>query len=761
MRTVSYDRPLRTVWTLANAEACLAGSSTVNPQHLLLAFLKVVDGVFEEDAARLGIAGDDIAAAQAIAVEGRELIGLSPEDLTATRRKVRRLVRPDEIPRAIAPLPHSLAIQSVLEAAARQAKGRGLEEVGAIDVLRQLLAEQVGGGLAALTASALATSPPVPGGAMSPEMVAPAQQRDLSAETGIPFRDLTALARQGRLAPVVGRRKEIKSLARYLQRTTKRNVMLIGEAGVGKTAIVEGLAQLLVDSRAPGVLQGVRVLQLDVADLVSGTSHRGDLEQRLRRLLDAATSDPKCVLFLDEIHLVMQAGGGSGAVDVASMLKPALTRSDFRCIGATTTAEFERHIKDDAAFQRRFQLLRVAEPTEEQAVEMCRSWAKRIEEIQQVVIDDAAIETAVSLTARLVRGRALPDKAIDALENAAAAATISSLSFREVAVTKTLPRIGPREVEAAIKEEYGVSPTLPAAMAPETLVSELRRAIVGQDAAAGAIGDVIGRLRYRPERAAPMGVLVFSGPAGTGKTLAADVLSRVMFDAVPGRFNLAELVDRHDLSRLVGAAPGFIGHDRQGMLFQFTERNPQGVILLHGWTRTDPVVRDYFLQIFQSGEAMDSRGRRTDFRPYLFVITGDFETAGGAGRRGIGFKGPGSGPEGDAPTMPDAILDLQNVADAVIMFASLKESDYGELLNRRLEGMGRQIEARSGLALEVSDEARRHLLRVCMDPRGGPAAFLSALERLLDALGQAPLPAVNPGAALRMLVVEGNLVFAR
>jgi class 3 adenylate cyclase len=276
-------------------------------------------------------------------------------------------------------------------------------------------------------------------------------------------RDLTALARAGRLPPVVGRRAEMRALARFLQRTSKRNVLLVGEPGVGKSALVEGVAERFAAAGAPEFLRRLRIVQLSVADLVAGTRYRGDLEERLQRLLAEATADPDLVLFLDEVHLVVRSGG-EGGVDVANALKPALAGDRLRCIGATTTDEMERHLAKDRALLRRFQVLRVEEPTAEETLLMCRQWARRIEELQEVEIEEAALEAAVELSVRLQPSRRLPDKAIDLLENAAAAAKVTSLSFDAAAPRKERPRVGRAEVVAALGAEEASLP--PAAEDP-------------------------------------------------------------------------------------------------------------------------------------------------------------------------------------------------------------------------------------------------------------------------------------------------------
>ncbi|MBS1819347.1 MAG: ATP-dependent Clp protease ATP-binding subunit [Acidobacteria bacterium] len=750
MTTILQDESLRTTVALASAEASVSGSDTVLPAHVFLALLKIIDGVFQEDARRAGVSGEGIAAAEGIASEGRALLGLSEEQLTTLRRTVRRTVRPGESSRVMRPVQYSLSVTGVFDEAARRAIAESRTELSAIDLLRVLVLHPPRD-----IAMFLSGGEPV----LQPRREAIPTR--MPVDFGLPVRNLTALARERRLAPVVGRRKELKALARYLQRTTKRNVMLIGEAGVGKTAVVEGLAQLLTAQDAPEFLRSMCIVQVEVGDLVSGTRHRGDMEERLRRLLDAASTDPNLVLFLDEIHLVMRAGAGDGALDVANLLKPSLASSEFRCIGATTVEEFERHIRGDAAFLRRFQILRIGEPSEQDSVEMCRTWARRIEDVQQVVIEQEAIEAAVALSARLIRNRSLPDKAIDLLENAAAAARISSLSFGVTTLTKEHPRIGRREIEAALHEQHGVSPAA-ATLDSGIVTKALQAAIVGQDAAVAAISRVVGTLRHRPSgRVGPLGVLLFTGADHVGKTFTAELLSDALFGRPVGRFQLGAFSDRHDISRLIGAAPGFIGHDRSGTLFQFTERNPQGLILLSSWNKADPVVQDYFFQIFETGEGTDSRGRRTDFRPYLFVITVDVISRGILVDRAIGFGAKEQITLEESEVLAaHAGRDILCRVDGVIPFRTLTELDYRELLTRRLEALAQELRARAAIALRISDAALEHLFRACVDERKGPRSFFGELDRLLVAPIYAQLQASNASNRIHVDVAEGDLVFA-
>jgi ATP-dependent Clp protease ATP-binding subunit ClpC len=548
-------------------------------------------------------------------------------------------------------------------------------------------------------------------------------------------RDLTALAKAGRLPLVVGRKKEMTAVARHLQRTSKRNVLLIGEAGVGKTAIVEGLAQRIAQEDAPEFLRLLRIIQLSVADLISGAKYRGDMERRLKHILQEATANPNIVLFIDEIHLVMKAGtGGEAPLDVANILKPALARDDFRCIGATTTEEYERYIKGEAAFARRFQLVRVAEPSPADALSMCQQWARRIEQWQQVVFAPEAVEAAVTLSANLIRARALPDKAIDLLENAAAYVKVSSLSFRHALPAKELPHIGRAEIEAVLREQYGITAAAAGVFDADHVRAALCAELVGQDATVEAIVETLASLVLRGEAVVrPLGVLLFAGPSGVGKTLAAECLARALFEdeRALGRFNMSEYKERHELARLIGAPPGFIGHEQPGALFRFVEAHPQGLILLDEMEKAHAEIQDYFLQVFDKAEARDSRGRVVDFRRHLFVLTCNCE--GPAGGGAVGFREPATRPEDDSGvTLHGALVryfrhEFIDRLDRVVSFRALGLADYRMLLERHLSG----IASRFAIKLEVTETVKDHLCAHWAAPRGGARGFLTLLERQL------------------------------
>ena len=484
-----------------------------------------------------------------------------------------------------------------------------------------------------------------------------------------------------------------------------------------------------------------RVIQLVVQ--YDGTDFSGWQVQPATRtvqgVLEEATSDPDLVLFFDEIHLVMKAGAGSGApLDVANLLKPALARDDFRCIGATTTEEFERHIKPDAAFLRRFQVLRLSEPSEADALEVCRTWARRIEEMQDVVIEDEAVEAAVTLSARLIRGRSLPDKAIDLLENAAAVVKVSSLSFRSLAPTKAKPQVRRAQVEAALEEQYGISVRATAALDPARVEAALKSELVGQEEAVAAIVETVAGLGAKESsRAGALGVLLFTGPTGVGKTFAAECLARALGSGerpALGRFNMSEFKDRHELGRLTGAPPGFVGHEQAGALFRHVEAHPQGVVLLDEMEKAHVEIQDYFLQVFDQGEALDSRGRKADFRRQLFVMTCNIGAARTADN--IGFQAGEA--ESAQQSLQEALArhfrrEFLARVDRVVEFRSLTATDYSRLFERRAAQLAAALDARDGTKVEIDKEVGERLAAAAAGEGEGARGLLRLFERILVA----------------------------
>jgi ATP-dependent Clp protease ATP-binding subunit ClpA len=742
------DAAAEAALALANLEASASGQESIRPIHLFSSLLKIVDGVFANEAQRIGVPSEVIGLLDTAGQQARPLAGLSDGALTALRRRVWRSLGPPRGGRTIRPLALAPSTQAVVHHAITLARRDGANALTVSHLFEALVA-----------------APPEdvrphlhPAAARTPESASPPTSVAVEMHGGTVGRDLTRLAKAGRLNPVVGRRQEIKALARYLQRTSKRNVLLLGEAGVGKTAVVEGLAQRLIEPGAPEFLSRLTIVQIEVADLVADTAHRGDLEQRLRALVVEAEADPNLVLFIDEAHLVMGAGAPHGGLDVANILKPALARDRVRCIAATTTDEFERHIKPDAALLRRFQVLQVPEPDHAAAVAMCRAWARRIERAQDVVIEDEAIEASVSLSA-LIRNRSLPDKAIDLLENAAAATKIASLSFERIVPTKERPRIGRAQIETVLVEQHGLSPTAAQAVDAAVVRAVLVSHLVGQDEAIAAIAAALEDSRRRPASPRPLAVLLLTGPTGVGKTLAAELLAESAFGAGTGwlgRFNMSELKQHHELARLIGAPPGFVGHDRQGALFEFAERHPQGVILLDEMDKAHLEIQDYFLQLFDKGEARDSRGRKAAFGRYIFVLTCNEPT----GTAAIGFH-PGTMAwqarvaEGLHGVFRPEFLGR---VDAIVSFRTLDASDYRQLLARLVDGLAVDIGSRTGTRIDVETAALDELTALCSGDDGA-----RGFRRCFDRLVRTPLLAFleqRTASTVTIAVNGGQVTFS-
>lgn len=717
MNRLEIHLSLQLAWAMANAEACHSGSHEILPVHFYLAILKIIDSGYRQSAEQMGFSKEVFDEIDKLANQGQDLMGMSCDSITKLRRKLRSSIRLSCAPFEQQMLHRSESSRSMFKESAKLAHHEGYESLTIVQILKCLL-----------------DSPPE-----EVSRVMAGQPNLLKTETDKPSvlkemgRDLTEMARGGRLSPVVGRKVEMTTLVRYLQRTTKRNVIITGEAGVGKTAVVEGLAQRLISADAPDYLKKLRIVQISVSDLVAGTKYRGDMEQRLQLILAEATADPNLVLFIDEIHLAMKGGAcGDGPMDIANILKPALARDDFRCIGATTTEEFERHVKNDAAFMRRFQVLRLEEPTEAEALQICNKWVDRIQNMQEVVFDSDAAQVAVTLTARFIKQRFLPDKAIDLLENAATLVKVTSLTFRNVAPSKTLPTVKAEHVKVAFEDQYGIKIDTLEIIDRNAVLQELRKQIVGQSAALQSLAESLGGITISENREKrPLGVFMFTGPSGVGKTYTAECLAKILFgNKAPSfvRFNMSEYKERHELSRLVGSPPGFIGHERAGALFKYAEANPQGLILLDEMEKAHPEIQDYFLQIFDKAEAMDSRGRIADFRRHLFVMTCNVCASDRKVILGFGVRDDCGGNESNHNINKQLEKYFRKEylgrIDQIISFRSLDYDDYAELFNEKLYVLSGELQSKYGIHLNVSDDAKKLFCEECLKGTGGVRNFI-------------------------------------
>ncbi|MGA8574149.1 MAG: ATP-dependent Clp protease ATP-binding subunit [Candidatus Cybelea sp.] len=512
-------------------------------------------------------------------------------------------------------------------------------------------------------------------------------------------RDLTELAREGKLDPVIGRDTEIDRVVSILARRSKNNPCLVGEPGVGKTAIVEGLAQRIVSGAAPASLRGKRILSLSLGPLVAGTKYRGEFEGRVKRILDEVKRSARdVVLFIDELHTLVGAGAAEGApLDLSTMIKPELARGDLQCIGATTFDEYRKYVESDAALERRFQPVMVEEPSIDETIQILRGLRERYARHHRVTIDDTAIEAAAQLGARFIADRFLPDKAIDLIDEAAASVALANKGSVE------FPRVESNDVAAVVTRWTGIpQSSLTESQAGKLLDLErvLARRVIGQDRAIAAVSEAIRRARtglHDPRK--PLGTFLFRGPSGVGKTELAKALAEALFgsEAALVRVDLSEYTEPHTVSRLIGAPPGYAGHDEPGQLTEPVRRRPYCVVLFDEVEKAHPDVASMLLQILDDGRLTDSKGRTIDFRHALIILTTNLQDD----ELGVAFR-----------------LELLDRIDEIVPFRELGLEQIEAIVTIHADALAGRLGARN-VTLNLTDEAKLYLARVSMASGNG------------------------------------------
>jgi ATP-dependent Clp protease ATP-binding subunit ClpC len=585
--------------------------------------------------------------------------------------------------------------------------------------------------------------------------------------------DLTAASRAGKLDPVIGREKEIGRVIQILSRRTKNNPALIGEPGVGKTAIVEGLAHRVASGDVPETLEDKRIITLDMAGVVAGTKYRGEFEERLKKIIEEIKASSNCILFIDEFHTIVGAGAAEGAVDAASILKPSLARGEIRCIGATTLDDYRKHVERDAALERRFQPVVVEEPSIEDAVEILRGIKIRYEEHHKLEISDEALKAAVTLASRYIPDRFLPDKAIDLIDEASSRKRIkfgsppssvkklketeerfrrdkeaaladqkydqaAELRQKELKAEEDRKKIEsdwqvdkerskPEVTKEDIAEVVSMWTGIPAVQltGDETarllhMEEALHKRIISQNEAIEVISKAVRRARAGlkdPKR--PIGNFIFLGPTGVGKTELVKALAEFMFGSEDTmiRLDMSEYQERHTVSRMVGAPPGYIGYDEGGQLTEAVRRKPYSVILLDEIEKAHPDVFNILLQIFDDGHLTDSRGRRVDFRNTIIVMTSNIGSETIRKRTTIGFMPQGDDSkvqEKSYEAMKDKLQDelkkafrpeFLNRIDGVVVFHALTKEHIRQIVDLNLTNVSKQL-AEKGIKLEVTEPAK-------------------------------------------------------
>jgi len=612
--------------------------------------------------------------------------------------------------------------------------------------------------------------------------------------------DLTQAARIGKLDPVIGRKNEIQRVIQILSRRTKNNPVLIGEPGVGKTAIVEALAQQIVNGDVPESLQGKRLVTLDMGALVAGTKYRGEFEERLKKVIEEIRSSGNCVLFIDEMHTLIGAGAAEGAVDAANILKPSLARGELQCIGATTQSDYRKYVERDAALERRFQPVTVIEPTTEETLEILRGIKKRYEDHHHLTITDEALQTAATLAARYIPDRFLPDKAIDLIDEASSRVRIrhSSTPLPLKESLKVLERVRKEKEEALAAQQYeyaaelrerettlaeklesqerawhttreeerpevtiedishvvsmwtGIPVTRLATEETERLLhmeEALRKRVIGQDEAIVTISKAVRRARAGlkdPRR--PIGVFLFLGPTGVGKTFLVRVLSEFMFGSEDTmiRLDMSEYTERHTVSRMVGSPPGYVGYDEGGQLTEAVRKKSYSAILFDEIEKAHPEVFNILLQIFDDGHLTDGKGRKVDFRNTIVIMTSNIGSDLIKRDTGLGFSvktEEGRTAEQQYERMRDKVMDevkrffrpeFLNRIDGTVVFHALNRDHIVEIVELMVQEIGRNLARDKKIKLEVTSAAKELLAQKGYDPTYGARPLRRVLQNLVE-----------------------------
>jgi ATP-dependent Clp protease ATP-binding subunit ClpC len=609
-------------------------------------------------------------------------------------------------------------------------------------------------------------------------------------------RDLTELARQNKLDPVIGREREIERAIQVLCRRTKNNPVLLGEAGVGKTAIVEGFAQQVISGAIPELLAEKRIVVLDLAMMVAGTKYRGQFEERIKAVMNEVRRAKNTILFIDELHTLVGAGGAEGAIDAANVLKPALSRGEIQCIGATTLDEYRKYIEKDSALARRFQEIIVDPTNNEETIEILKGLRERYEEHHRVQITDDAVAAAVDLSGRYITGRCLPDKAIDVIDEAGARVRLRSMtrppdlkeideevdrlnkdkeeavanqdfekaaSLRDKAdklkkkkdqITREW-REKSRETDGVVDEEVIAEVISKMTGVPVTQLSteeslrlmkmedELHKRVISQNEAIKAISKAVRRSRSGlkdPKR--PMGTFIFAGPTGVGKTLLAKALAEFMFgdDDALIQIDMSEYMEKHNVSRLIGAPPGYVGYEEGGQLTEKIRRRPYAVVLLDEIEKAHPDVFNMLLQVMEEGRLTDSFGRNVDFRNIILIMTTNAGASAIKNESSFGFQNTGD-QDASYESMKARVMDeiekvfrpeFLNRLDDVIVFHHLTREDLKEVVDMELAHVRGRLADR-GYELVLSDASKEFLIKVaCKDLDYGARPLRRAIENRVE-----------------------------
>jgi len=784
-----FTQRARRVLSLAHQAAERMQQNTIGTEHLLL-------GLVEEDG---GVAGRVL----------RDL-GLEPERIQETVEKVSGVgdYRGGKIDL-------SAGTQEVLEFAIDEARRMGhhyigtehlllglvrLQEGAAVEVLRKLgvTAEQIRRQTRRVLQEGGTSPTGAPAATANPGKSASQKEQASRAKTPLVDQlavDLTTKAEEGKLDPVIGRQMEIERVIQILARRNKNNPALIGEPGVGKTAIVEGLAQRIIEGDVPAQLLDKRVLQLDVGSLVAGTMYRGQFEERLKRVIDELKAS-QAILFIDEVHMLVGAGAAGSSVDAANILKPALSRGELQVIGATTLEEYRKHIESDAALERRFQPIVVNEPSVDETIQILKGIRKAYEEHHRLTISDEAIEAAARLSARYVNDRFLPDKAIDLIDESGSRVRMykseASKTVKELMVNlkqlridhtnaveeglfddaqeiiekqndieaqlekmrttwdrETSPVVGANDIAEVVSMWTGV-PLMQ--MAQEESIrllqmeDELRKHIIGQDEAIEAISKSVRRARSGlkdPRR--PIGSFMFLGPTGVGKTELTKTLARFLFGSEENliQLDMSEFMERHTVSRLVGAPPGYVGYEEAGQLTEAIRRHPYSIVVFDEIEKAHPEAHNMLLQIMEEGHLSDARGHKVDFRNAIIVMTSNIGADMIKRQSNLGFSLTVDEEQKEQEVYEDMRKKLMdslkrvfrpefiNRLDNVIVFRALAREHIRQIVNLEIEKVAERL-VENEITLKASDAALDKLSEEGYDPDMGARPLRRVIQQKVE-----------------------------
>ena len=615
-------------------------------------------------------------------------------------------------------------------------------------------------------------------------------------------RDLTTDAAHGKLDPLIGREGEIERLVEILCRRTKNNPVLIGEAGVGKTAIIEGLAQRIVERRVPTFLENKRILSLDLSFVVAGTKYRGQFEERLKKIMSELKENSENIVFIDELHTLVGAGSAEGTLDAANILKPALSRGEVQCIGATTPSEFRKTIEKDRALERRFQAVKVVPPTEEESLVIIRGIVDRYEAFHQIRYSKEALEAAVYQSSRYIPDRFLPDKAIDVLDEAGARAKlrhqnenpaepswketvenwkraaanedqIISYELRNLEDSFFAVEVTKDDVDEVIARWTGVpvsSIKLEEAKKLLNIEAELHKRIVSQRPAISALARAIRRSRAglkNPQK--PVGSFLFLGPTGVGKTEVARSLAEYLFasERVLIRFDMSEFMEKHSVAKFIGSPPGYVGFEEGGQLTEKLRRSPYAVVLFDEIEKAHPDLFNVLLQVFEDGILTDAQGNTVDCKHAIFIMTSNIGARFIQKRGNVGFQQGGDASRGK---MEDQVMsqvkqtfapEFINRLDEIIIFDELVDDDLFQIIDLQVAKLNKILENRK-LKVRMSDEARNWLIeKTCVDRSYGARPLKRALQKYVeDELSEALIQGdVSDGAEIEIYCSEDRLSF--